>query len=153
MSEGQPGHDKCINLKSLTTVFEVIEKKRVRNHDYPALQCTVLVFSFLNLILFFVGLGDVTPSKELIKMKGDLVQNGYDKCDEYIQQLEDGKLASHAGSSEEETLENLILKELSAIRDKAGKACLTALHKSNAPLTMALCGSKGKFCYLFTVGL
>ena len=85
-------------------------------------------------------------------MKGDLVQNGYDKCDEYIQQLEDGKLASHAGSSEEETLENLILKELSAIRDKAGKACLTALHKSNAPLTMALCGSKGKFCYLVTVG-
>ena len=84
-------------------------------------------------------------------MKGDLVQNGYDKCDEYIQQLADGKLASHAGSSEEETLENLILKELSAIRDKAGKACLTALHKSNAPLTMALCGSKGKFCYLVTV--
>ena len=103
--------------------------------------------------LFLVGLGDVTPSHELMKMKGDLVQNGYDKCDEYIQQLKDGKLASHAGSSEEETLENLILKELSAIRDKAGKACLTALHKSNAPLTMALCGSKGKFCYLVTVGL
>ena len=113
---------------------------------------SVSFYFFLNLILFFVGLGDVTPSKELIKMKGDLVQNGYDKCDEYIQQLEDGKLASHAGSSEEETLENLILKELSAIRDKAGKACLTALHKSNAPLTMALCGSKGKFCYLVTVG-
>ena len=74
----------------------------------------MLVFSFfLNLILFFVGLGDVTPSPELMKMKGDLVQNGYDKCDEYIQQLKDGKLTSHAGSSEEETLENLILKELS----------------------------------------
>ena len=108
---------------------------------------------FLILIFFVVGLGDVTPSQELMKMKQDLVQNGYDKCDEYIQQLADGKLASHAGSSEEETLENLILKELSAIRDKAGKACLTALHKSNAPLTMALCGSKGKFCYLVTVGL
>ena len=37
----------------------------------------------------------------------------------------------------------VILKELSSIRDKAGKACLKALHKSNAPLTMALCGSKG----------
>ena len=134
--------------------------KPAYNVYWPAERClsgtnAVLVFRFfLNLLYyFFVGLGDVTPSKELIKMKGDLVQNGYDKCDEYIQQLEDGKLASHAGSSEEETLENLILKELSAIRDKAGKACLTALHKSNAPLTMALCGSKGKFCYLFTVGL
>ena len=30
-------------------------------------------------------------------------------------------------------------------RDKAGKASLTALHKSNAPLVMALCGSKGSF--------
>ena len=28
-------------------------------------------------------------------------------------------------------------------RDKAGKASRTALHKSNAPLVMALCGSKG----------
>ena len=78
-------------------------------------------------------------------MKGDLVQNGYNKCDEYIKQLEDGSLTSAAGRSEEESLEDLILKELSAIRDKAGKASLTALHKSNAPLTMALCGSKGSF--------
>ena len=56
-----------------------------------------------------------------------------------------GTLTSTPGRSEEETLEDLILKELSAIRDKAGKASLTALHKSNAPLTMALCGSKGSF--------
>ena len=94
---------------------------------------------------FSIGLGDVTPSKSLLKMKYDLVQNGYDKCDEYIKQLEEGTLTSTAGHSEEETLESLILKELSAIRDKAGKASLTALHKSNAPLTMALCGSKGSF--------
>ena len=94
---------------------------------------------------FSIGLGDVTPSKDLLKRKADLVQNGYDKCDEYIKQLEEGALSSTAGRTEEETLEDLILKELSAIRDKAGKASLTALHKSNAPLTMALCGSKGSF--------
>ena len=98
-------------------------------------------------------------------MKGKLIQNGYDKCDEYIRQLKEGTLTSAAGQSEEETLEGIIsplkffweikfkifvfnilgviLKELSSIRDKAGKACLKALHKSNAPLTMALCGSKG----------
>ena len=29
------------------------------------------------------------------------------------------------------------------IRDHAGKACLRELHKSNSPLTMAVCGSKG----------
>jgi DNA-directed RNA polymerase III subunit RPC1 len=49
-----------------------------------------------------------------------------------------------AGCSEEETLEANILHELSTIRDKAGKTSLTALHKSNAPLVMALCGSKGE---------
>ncbi len=94
---------------------------------------------------FSIGIGDVTPSPSLLKMKQDLVQNGYDKCDDYIKQLESGSLQSTAGHSEDETLEALILKELSAIRDKAGKASLTALHKSNAPLTMALAGSKGSF--------
>ena len=114
--------------------------------------------------LLHIGLGDVTPSESLKKMKGKLIQNGYDKCDEYIRQLKEGTLTSAAGQSEEETLEGIIsplkffgeikfkiffyilgviLKELSSIRDKAGKACLKALHKSNAPLTMALCGSKG----------
>ncbi|KAF7660180.1 hypothetical protein LDENG_00287920, partial [Lucifuga dentata] len=39
----------------------------------------------------------------------------------------------------------LILKELSVIRDRAGSACLRELDKSNSPLIMALCGSKGSF--------
>lgn len=30
------------------------------------------------------------------------------------------------------------------IRDHAGSACLRELDKSNSPLTMALCGSKGE---------
>lgn len=41
-------------------------------------------------------------------------------------------------------LQAVILKELSVIRDHAGKACLRELHKSNSPLTMAVCGSKGE---------
>ena len=55
------------------------------------------------------------------------------------------KLVKKLGELHFETLESLILGELSSIRDKAGKASLVALHKSNAPLTMALCGSKGSF--------
>lgn len=39
-----------------------------------------------------------------------------------------------------------ILRELSVIRDHAGKACLRELHKTNSPLTMAICGSKGILC-------
>lgn len=38
----------------------------------------------------------------------------------------------------------LILRELSVIRDRAGSACLRELDKSNSPLIMALCGSKGE---------
>ena len=64
-------------------------------------------------------------------------------------------LHGQAGCSEEETLEANILHELSTIRDKAGKTSLTALHKSNAPLVMALCGSKGqpKFYLLLRLAL
>lgn len=59
--------------------------------------------------------------------------------------MEEGRLPCQPGCSEEETLEAVILKELSVIRDHAGKACLKELHPSNSPLIMALSGSKGSF--------
>ena len=31
------------------------------------------------------------------------------------------------------------------IREHCGKACLNELHRTNSPLTMAICGSKGMF--------
>ncbi|XP_048242877.1 DNA-directed RNA polymerase III subunit RPC1-like [Haliotis rufescens] len=94
---------------------------------------------------FSIGIGDVTPGLGLIKAKNALLDDGYSNCDSYIRDLEDGKLQTQPGCSEEETLEAMILKELSVIRDHAGKACLRELHKSNSPLTMAICGSKGSF--------
>ena len=69
----------------------------------------------------------------------------YRKCDEFIQSFKDGKLQTQPGCSVEETLEAVILKELSVIRDSAGKACKQELHHTNSPLIMALCGSKGSF--------
>ena len=45
-------------------------------------------------------------------MKGKLIQNGYDKCDEYIRQLKEGTLTSAAGQSEEETLEGIFFVKL-----------------------------------------
>lgn len=57
--------------------------------------------------------------------------------------MEMGKLQCQPGCSPEETLEAVILKELSVIRDHAGKACLNELHPTNSPLIMALSGSKG----------
>jgi len=67
----------------------------------------------------------------------------YSKCDSYIRALDEGRLTTQPGCSEEETLEAMILRELSVIRDHAGQACLRELHSSNSPLVMAVCGSKG----------
>uniref|UniRef100_A0A8C9XW94 DNA-directed RNA polymerase subunit n=1 Tax=Sander lucioperca TaxID=283035 RepID=A0A8C9XW94_SANLU len=94
---------------------------------------------------FSIGIGDVTPGQGLLKAKQDLLDDGYKKCDEYIEALSTGKLQQQPGCTAEETLEALILRELSVIRDRAGSACLRELDKSNSPLIMALCGSKGSF--------
>ena len=94
---------------------------------------------------FSIGIGDVTPGHGLLNAKDELLSNGYKKCDEFIQDFKESRLQTQPGCSEEETLEAVILRELSVIRDHAGKACLRELHKSNSPLTMAVCGSKGSF--------
>ncbi|KAJ9598140.1 hypothetical protein L9F63_026756, partial [Diploptera punctata] len=94
---------------------------------------------------FSISIGDVTPGQGLLMAKHQLLHAGYSKCDDYIKSLEEGRLQCQPGCSEEETLEAVILKELSVIRDHAGKACLKELHPSNSPLVMALSGSKGSF--------
>ncbi|XP_054160182.1 DNA-directed RNA polymerase III subunit RPC1-like isoform X2 [Oppia nitens] len=92
---------------------------------------------------FSLGIEDVTPTKGLIEAKTSLFEKGYKKVDEYIGKLKEGKLETMAGRSAEETLESMINKELSEIRDHAGKACVKELGNKNAPLLMAMCGSKG----------
>ncbi|KAG5262768.1 hypothetical protein AALO_G00278690 [Alosa alosa] len=94
---------------------------------------------------FSIGIGDVTPGQGLLNAKQELLDAGYKKCKEYIEALNTGKLQPQPGCTPEETLEALILRELSVIRDHAGSACLRELDKSNSPLIMALCGSKGSF--------
>ncbi|PIO74402.1 hypothetical protein TELCIR_03587 [Teladorsagia circumcincta] len=47
--------------------------------------------------------------------------HGYERCQEYISLFESRQLKPQPGCTMEETLEALILKELSSIRDKAGK--------------------------------
>ncbi|KAJ1365444.1 DNA-directed RNA polymerase [Parelaphostrongylus tenuis] len=94
---------------------------------------------------FSIGIGDVRPSEQLLREKMNLLSEGYKNCHEYIDQLKSGQLKAQPGFTEEETLETLILRELSSIRDKAGKACVRNLSKQNGLLTMAVSGSKGSF--------
>ncbi len=86
---------------------------------------------FKNAILFvsYSGIGDVRPSKALLCDKRALLAEGYQKCDMYIGQLKSGELKAQPGCSAEQTLESLILKELSMIRDRAGQVCLKNLSR------------------------
>ncbi|PRP89125.1 polymerase (RNA) III (DNA directed) polypeptide A [Planoprotostelium fungivorum] len=92
---------------------------------------------------FSIGISDVTPSQLLKDKKGELVQQGYNKCDELIAQYNRGTLKTMPGCNSEVTLESMLNGELSDIREKAGNTCVSELHRLNSPLIMALSGSKG----------
>lgn len=92
---------------------------------------------------FSFGIGDVTPGNRLLIEKQMILDNGYEKCDAYINEMKKGTLQCQPGCSLEETLEAVIFKELSSIRELAAKACFQELHPTNSALIMAQCGSKG----------
>ena len=92
---------------------------------------------------FSVGIDDVTPGHVLQTEKAQVVARGYADCDERIAAYKKGTLALQPGCDAEQTLEAELLGILSTVRETAGNVCLRELPKHNAPLTMALCGSKG----------
>lgn len=75
----------------------------------PSFNPNWLIRVFETIILanrgFSIGIGDVTPGQGLLKAKHDLLDDGYTKCDEYIEALQTGKLQQQPGCTAEETLE------------------------------------------------
>jgi len=92
---------------------------------------------------FSIGIDDVTPAQDLVEEKQRRIDEGYATCDDRIASYQKGTLTLQAGCNAEETLEAEVLGVLSSVREAAGNACLKALPRRNAPLIMALCGSKG----------
>jgi DNA-directed RNA polymerase III subunit RPC1 len=90
-----------------------------------------------------IGINDVTPFKQLNDAKRDLLDNGYKQCDDMIQVFKDGKLELKAGCNADQTLESNMQGELSKIRETAGEILKNNLPRHNAPLIMAISGSKG----------
>jgi DNA-directed RNA polymerase III subunit RPC1 len=90
-----------------------------------------------------IGINDVTPFLELTKAKEDLLKMGYERCDEMIEEFKNGMLELKAGCDLDQTLESTIQGELSQIREKAGDVLKKNLPRHNAPLIMAISGSKG----------
>jgi DNA-directed RNA polymerase III subunit RPC1 len=72
---------------------------------------------------FSIGIGDVKPNAKLMMAKRKLLEKGYKICAQLnkAMKLEKQKAKPDFGLIEE--LEAKILKELSNIRDQAGKAC------------------------------
>jgi hypothetical protein len=74
-------------------------------------------------LLYIPGIGDVKPNHRLLSAKQKLLDKGYKICGQLnkAMRLEREKAMPDNGLLEE--LEAKILKELSNIRDQAGKAC------------------------------
>ncbi|XP_041451334.1 DNA-directed RNA polymerase III subunit RPC1 [Drosophila obscura] len=98
---------------------------------------------FIQNLGFSFGISDVTPSQKLLHHKEVLLERGYAKCNEYIENLKSGTLQCQPGCTPKETLESVMLRELSGIREQAAKTCFAELHTTNSALIMALSGSKG----------
>ena len=92
---------------------------------------------------FSIGIEDVTPSSNLVDEKRNILARHFAVCDDNIKKLKNNTLACNTGCDAKTTLENILLKELSDIRNMAGDLCKKELRHTNGALTMALCGSKG----------
>ena len=106
-------------------------------------RLTKLTSRFLRDYGFTIGLDDVSPNEHLLEKMHEVVAKNYAKVDETIHEFNEGKLALRPGCNAEQTLESICSGLLSDIRDTIGKLCMTNLPKSNFPLIMATCGSKG----------
>lgn len=92
---------------------------------------------------FSIGISDVTPGARLAAEKELIVDRGYNDSLTLIRQAKEGKLELAAGLDLEGSLEASVSGVLSKVRDKCAEICMTELSRHNAPLTMAVCGSKG----------
>lgn len=92
---------------------------------------------------FSIGIDDVTPSTELNIMKNDILASGQRDANEQISLYKAGKIKLKPGCDELQSLESEVNGILGRIRERAGKESIRVLHHTNAPHTMAQCGSKG----------
>lgn len=62
----------------------------------------------------------MTPGQGLLKAKQELLDDGYKKCDEYIEALKTGRLQQQPGCTAEETLE---------VREEMSQCGVTQMHR------------------------
>lgn len=77
-----------------------------------------------------------------------MVEAAYAECLSLIEKAKRGQLENKPGCDQEQTLEALVSSNLSNVRDKVGGICMKELSRHNAPLIMAISGSKGTLVHL-----
>ncbi len=92
---------------------------------------------------FSIGISDVYPGEQLVRLKKELVERAYAECENVIEQYRNKQLKKSPGCNEEQTMENTISGILSRVRQQAGDHCFKELSRWNSPMLMATCGSKG----------
>ena len=92
---------------------------------------------------FSIGISDVTPSEELLRLKHDILSKGYAKAEESIQKYDEGTLELRPGCDLLQSLEEILNGVLGKLRESAGQEAMKALPWTNTPRIMAECGSKG----------
>ncbi|KAK8814306.1 hypothetical protein WA158_008168 [Blastocystis sp. Blastoise] len=132
-----------IGGKKKGLIFMLARDHEPQDVVYAMGRITKLTSRFLRDWGFTIGIDDVTPSKHLLDMKMQVIKRNYEKCDEIIKEFKEGNIKLKPGCNADQTLENECVGLLSEIRDTIGKSCMTSLPRTNYPLIMATCGSKG----------
>ena len=92
---------------------------------------------------FSIGIMDVQPDETLTRNKNAQIEKTYNDCYAKIAQYDAGKLEPLPGMTALVTLETYLNGQLSELRNKIGKMCMSELSPINTPLVMAKSGAKG----------
>lgn len=92
---------------------------------------------------FSIGIDDVTPSKQILSLKNDLLNHALVKAQKFINSYTNSQIKLKPGCNALQSLESELNGLLSKVREKCGDKAVETLHFRNAPLCMATCGSKG----------
>ncbi|MEM2145293.1 MAG: DNA-directed RNA polymerase subunit A', partial [Candidatus Jordarchaeaceae archaeon] len=118
--------------------------------DYGADQARDFLDSFTRMLTllitgkgFTMGIDDVDITKEALSRVNEILQESNHKVNELIETYKRGELESLPGRTLEETLEMLIMQELSNARDKAGDVAGEYLGMQNHAVIMAKTGARG----------
>lgn len=135
---------KTLGGDSKTGLFYVLIR------DYGAKEATrcmsrlaKLCARFLGNRGFSIGISDVTPSPKMQLVKEEIMAEGRRLSAEQIRLYESDKIQLKPGCDALQSLESELNGILGRIRENCGKEATKVLSHTNAPQTMAQCGSKG----------